>query len=537
VSNRKNYYIVTAVLVLILATSVMSYLKDQQEEEYIPIEFSALLDLTDDEAVEAQIVFYLVNRDSEPDVVKVVNFDTVYSEYKISITLQDIRDSIVFENQTSASKVRFFTASYVDNSKPTIETHLTGWINENKHVQEWDELSIQWVNATGNHGGPWIPRDFVKPASSTVEGSNDFAFELYDVLRVGDGNILFSPYSISTALSMVYEGARGETAEEMQNVLHVNPDEAERLSENDELYNAINMPQGCELDTANALWLQNDYPVEEAYKTKLTEYYHSEVKQLDFYSHPEEARVTINNWVETQTHEKIKDLFPEGSIDPAVRLVLTNAVYFKGKWLHAFNPDRTKSMPFYPEDGETISVGVDMMQLIDERFNYTVVDDAQILELPYMNSSLSMVLVLPLNKTLAELEDTINNDQLFKWLSYLREQEVKIYLPRFGYESKYDMNTPLSEMGIQKLFIPEEADLTGINPDEELYVGKVIHQAYIDVNEEGTEAAAATGVTVRAFGGSMTDVFKADHPFLYLIMDKQTGSILFMGRVIDPNLS
>ena len=332
-SLKKNYTIVTIVLVLVIATSVMSYLREEPEEEFIPIEFNALLDLTDDVAVKNQIIFYLVNRDNPDDTIKVVNFDTIDTQYNISITLQDIRETenSPMENQTDSTQIRFFTASYIDYSKPEIETHLSGWIDEHKHIHEWDVVSFQLVESSSGHGGPWTPDRYdITSESPTIEASNRFALDLYDETNDGNDNILFSPYSISTAVSMIYEGARGETAEEIQHVFHLNTNESMRLKENRALYEAMSKKQGAELETANAVWLQTGYPIEENFTTKLKEYYQSEAHQQDFIGDPEAARLVINEWVENRTNNKIENLFPENSINPDVRLVLTNAVYFKG---------------------------------------------------------------------------------------------------------------------------------------------------------------------------------------------------------------
>jgi serpin B len=535
VSVKRDYYIVASILVLILSVSVMSYLREKPEQELFPIEFGALLDLTDDKAVETQIISYLVNRDSKPNVVKIVNFDTINTEYNISITLQDIinTEGSSLENQTKSSQIRFFTVTFVNNSTPDIETNLSGWIDENMHVYEWNWLSIHWVNGSG-HGGPWISSDNqTNRTNKTIAASNRFAFDLYKQIQIGEENILFSPYSISTAVSMVYEGARGETAEEIQSVFHFNTNETVRLLENKNLFETLNKAQGSELEIANDLWVQEGFPIEGSYASKLSEFYQSTPHQQDFYETPEEARLAINSWVENQTKNKIKDLFPEGSINNDTRLVLTNAIYFKGGWLHPFNPNKTRPDVFRVT--ESSNVTVDMMYLKSTRLNYTAIDGVQILELPYDNSSLSMVLLLPQNQTLAELELGLNYDTVSSWICNLKPRYVVTHIPKFSFESKYLMKETLSEMGMPRAFIQDEADFTGINPDGMLYIGEVVHQAFIEVNEAGTEAAAATGVTIQTYGSYGGERFYADHPFLFMIIDRQTDIILFMGRVIDPS--
>lgn len=533
-SLKKKYTVVAVVLIIVIAASVMSYLREEPKA-FMPIEFDALLDLTDDSAVENQIIVYLVNRDTPDDIIKVVNFETIGTQYNITITLQDIRETenSPIENQTDSSQIRFFTASYIDYSKPEIETHLSGWIDEHKHIHEWDVVSIQWIEDSSGHGGPWIADGYqITPESATIEASNRFSFELYKQIKTDGENILFSPYSISTSVSMVYEGAHGETAEEIQKVFGFNTNETMRLLENRKLYEALNKAQSGELDTANALWVQTGYPIEEDFSSKLTDFYHSEAHQQDFIGNPEEARLAINSWVENQTSNRIKNIFPENSLSSDVRLVLTNAVYFKGDWVYQFNPNHTKPQPFYVSNNQTETA--DMMHLKKD-LNYTEAEGVQILELPYKNSSLSMVLLLPQNQTLTEFENELTYDKLKTWMSDLREIKVETYLPKYKYESKYQLKNMLSDMGMPTAFKPDLADFTGINREGGLFIDKVVHQAFIEVNEVGTEAAAATAVVVELRASFPVKEFRVDHPFLFMILDKQMGAILFMGRVFDPS--
>ncbi len=532
-SDKGTNYLVTFVLVVMLAVTAMSMLKEP-EEKMIPIVFNSLLDLTNDGAVEKQIIFYLVNRDNPDDIVELVDFDTIGSQYNIVITLQDIRETenSSIENQTDSSQIRFFTASYIDYSKPEIEIHLSGWIDEHKRVHEWDVVSIHWIEDSSGHGGPWIPDGYqITPESTTIEAFNRFSFDLYKQIKTDGENILFSPYSISTAVSMVYEGASGETAEEIRRVFGFNTNETMRLLENRKLYEALNKAQSGDLDTANALWVQTGYPIEEDFASKLTDFYHSEAHQQDFIGNPEEARLAINSWVENQTSNRIKDIFPEGSLSPDVRLVLTNAVYFKGDWVYQFNPNHTKPQRFYISANQTETV--DMMYL-KKYLNYTEAEGVQILELPYKNSSLSMVLLLPQNQTLTEFENELTYNNLKTWMSTLREIKVETYLPKYKFESKYQLKNTLSDMGIPTAFKPDLANFTGINRDGGLFIEKVVHQAFIEVNEVGTEAAAATGVVMELYASFPVKEFRADQSFLFMIRDKETGSILFLGRVMNP---
>lgn len=531
--KHRDYYLVALVLIAGLAVTAMSIIKEP-EEHIIPIEFSSSLDLTDDEAVEAEIIFYLINRGNDQDIVKIVNYETLDDEYDISITLQGIREvqGSSYENKTNSSKIRAFIATFIDLEKPNIETHLSGWIDENKHIFEFDGVTITYMSGTGHEGSLWAPTKSVLIENESVNASNRFAFELFKQVQ-REENILFSPFSISAAVSMVYEGANGETADEIESVFHFNTNETQRLMENRQLYESLNNDPGSILETANALWLQTGYPIEESYSAKLRDYYMSDSYQQDFISDPETARETINTWIENKTNNKIKDLFPENSLSIDTRLVLTNAVYFMGSWRYQFNPNNTSPEPFYLNNN--ITKTVEMMHLHKKYLNYTEVDGAQLLELPYKNSSLSMVLILPQNITLPELEQELTFDKLVTWMESMREQRVNTALPKFTVESEYKLKETPSEMGMPTAFEPIEADFTGINKDGGLFIDKVVHKAFIEVNEVGTEAAAATGVVVELYMMIPTKEFNADHPFIYLIIDNQTGSMLFLGRVVDPS--
>jgi len=533
--NKRNVKGIAFLLLSITVIGVsIGLLNDSSgEQDIIGIEFSAVLNLTNDRAVESSLVSYFVNRESDDNTFKMVTPETIDDEYDISIELGAVMVMNVTAagNQTELSKVRLFYASYIDLSRPPVEINLSGWIDEHRRVGEWDLLQDQWVNSTRSGGAAphmYIPK---KPVIETVDANNRFALDLYGQFSETGSNALFSPYSISTALSMVYEGARGETAREMQEVFHFSENETMRLDENQYLYEELNDDsQGSQLGIANALWVQDEYPLEAEYLLRVTEYYFGEAMNLDFASSPDVSRVTINDWVEEKTNDKINDLFPAGSIGPDIRLVLTNAVYFKGNWVHPFNPEKSEPLPFYinPDNPEQ----VDTMYLNNKRFNYSSVDGIQILELPYANSSLSMVILLPQNRTLAEVEDDLGA-RLDWWLARPKKRYMEIYLPKFSIESKYSLKGTLSDMGMPTAFTPR-ADLTGIHRDGKLYIDSVVHQAFIEVNEGGTEAAAATGVTIETLSAPITEVFRADHPFFFIIRDRQTGTNLFMGRVLDP---
>jgi len=368
---------------------------------------------------------------------------------------------------------------------------------------------------------------------ATVNGYNGFAFDLYRRYCAGDGNMLFSPYSISTALSMTYEGARGETADEMEAVFGFLDDPSNRLPSVARIYNTLNdEDREYALHTVNALWVQQGYPVVEDYIEAIVGYYGGDVNALDFVAEPDESRVTINDWVEDRTNDRIKDLFPSGSIDAEVRLVLTNAIYFKGDWLIEFDEEATGEEEFHVSP--TDNVTVDMMRLRGETFNYAETDELQIIELPYAGEDVSMLILLPREGHMGEVEAQLSAEKLLEWIELMETTDVNVQLPRFTFETKYFMKEDLAEMGMPTAFTGA-ADFSGMNTEDSLFIDKVIHQAFIEVNEKGTEAAAATGVSVKLSAVSPQKTFNADHPFVFLIRDVDMGVIMFMGRVTDPS--
>lgn len=401
-------------------------------------------------------------------------------------------------------------------------------------IGSYSPLVSDWLTGTTAKFDALVLEDggYMVATKTTVDASNRFAFELYERYSSGNGNILFSPYSISTALSMVYEGAGGETADEIEDVFHFIEEPSERMPAIASIHNTLNgKDRDYELHTANALWMQEDYPILEDYIDAVVNYYSGEANSLDFSGAPEESRVTINDWVEEKTNDRIKDLFPPNSIDRDVVLVLTNAIYFKGDWLNEFDEESTSKELFHVSPTE--GVEVDMMSLQGERFNYTGTDEMQILELPYTGKDVSMILILPNEGNMADVESTLSCDELGVLTEGLEESVVDVYLPRFKLETKYFMKEDLIEMGMPIAFTPS-ANFTGIAESDGLFIDKVIHQAFIEVNEEGTEAAAATGVVIPRGATQPNEVFRADHPFIFIIQDRVTGAILFIGRVAKP---
>jgi len=373
--------------------------------------------------------------------------------------------------------------------------------------------------------------------SNVVDANNKFAIDLYSKYKTNEGNVFFSPYSISTALAMTYEGARGQTAEEMQKVFYFPEDSNTMRNGYANLYAEINKPdKKYKLSVANALWAENDFQFLDEYFNVVDQYYNGKVTNLDFKRDPEGSRVTINNWVEDKTNDKIKDLIPSGVINSMTRLVLTNAVYFKGEWVKQFNKDDTIERDFTTDSNNIVKAF--MMQRTDDEsiYNYGENNILQILEMPYSGDDLSMLIILPKDNNLEDVEKSFTTDELSDWKDELKEQRVNVFLPRFKFETKYFMAEDLAEMGMPTAF--GNADFSGMTGKMDLVISQVIHQAFVEVNEEGTEAAAATAVIMKETsagpGGPTIPVFNANHPFIFIIQQKDTGNILFMGRVSNP---
>jgi serpin B len=284
---------------------------------------------------------------------------------------------------------------------------------------------------------------------------------------------------------------------------------------------------------AKALWGQKGYEFRPAFTYQVETEYDGKLQELDFATAAEAARQTINAWVEKQTNGKIKDLISPGVLNTMTRLVLTNAIYFKGNWAHQFEKDRTREAPFTLPDGKKVQTP---MMNQKERFGYAETERSQALELPYSGDELAMVILLP-KKTdgIGALEQELTSENLSTWLSTIRKREVIVSIPKFKMTDKFSLERVLAALGMPTAF-SRNADFSGMTGRRDLFISAVIHQAYVDVNEEGTEAAAATAVTMKllSVGPGQTPVFRADHPFLFLIRDTKSGSILFLGRVMNP---
>ncbi len=385
------------------------------------------------------------------------------------------------------------------------------------------------------------PEKVEEKVASVAESNNGFAFDMYARLAAEvaqkDGNLFFSPSSIVTALAMTYGGARGETAAEMKKVLHFQLDDKELHPAMGKLAKALTYKEkGLKLSIANALWGQEDYKFLDSFLDLNKKSYEAGLKNVDFKKATEETRKLINKWVEQKTNDKIKDLIKPGVLDAATKLVLTNAIHFKGTWKVKFDKKDTKKEKFHVTDEK--SVQIDTMKMKKPNLKYLRGDGFKALELPYEGGKMSMVLFLP-DKVdgLAQFEKSFTLENVKKWLPRMWEQKIQeVAIPKFTMTREFSLNKVLAEMGMPTAFVYPKADFSGMDGSRELYISGVIHKAFVDVYEEGTEAAAATAVVMRAGSARPPEpkIFKADHPFAFVIRDVKTGTILFMGRVTDP---
>ncbi|MBN3038067.1 MAG: serpin family protein [Candidatus Omnitrophica bacterium] len=376
-------------------------------------------------------------------------------------------------------------------------------------------------------------------AQILAEGNNMFALDLYGQLQKASGNLFFSPYSISSALAMTYVGASGQTASQMADVLHFELDETYLHNAFSELMTGLDAdPQedAYQLSIANALWAQMDYEFYDDFINITKNYYNAGFEEVDFVDDVEReaARQKINLWVEDKTDNKIKDLIAKDTLDALTRLVLTNAIYFKGNWASRFDPANTQDRPFTLSNGREVEVPMMKQQ---QEFNYSANDMLQVLEMPYDGQALSMVIILPKEVDgLEEVEGSFTIEDLEDWLAPLRKREVSVSMPKFKMSDEFLLGDALKTLGMRDAFSSKSADFSKMAPDPVgLYISSVIHKAFVEVNEEGTEAAAATAVTMKIRGmPEPAPVFKADHPFIFVIRDIHSESILFIGRVMDP---
>ena len=376
--------------------------------------------------------------------------------------------------------------------------------------------------------------------ATLANGNSTFAFDLYQALREEEGNLFYSPHSISLALAMTYAGARNETAQQMADTLHF-------ILSHDRLHPAFNSldlelgrcgegakgkdGEGFRLNIVNAIWGQKDYEFLSDFLDLLAENYGAGLRVLDFAGAPEESRVTINNWVSEQTEGRIEDLIPQGLIDALTRLVLTNAIYFNAAWQYPFQEDMTRDEPFYLLNG--VEVTVPMMRQA-ESFGYAEGDGYQAVELPYDGGELSMVILLPAPGQFETFEDSLDAQQVDGIIGRMEHRQVTLKMPNFEFDSSFSLKEALAGMGMSIAFYGG-ADFSGMTGNRDLFIADVVHKAFVSVDEAGTEAAAASAVVMpMAMPPEEPVEVTVNHPFIFLIRDIETSTILFVGRTLNP---
>jgi serpin B len=372
-----------------------------------------------------------------------------------------------------------------------------------------------------------------------AQSNQDFAFDLYQALQTEPGNLFYSPYSISIALAMTYAGARGETESQMAQTLRFTLPQEELHPAFNALDQALRSQGEVNddpderfiLNIANALWGQTGYDFLPAFLDTLARNYGAGMHLLDFSSAPEASRQTINEWVSDQTEKKIQDLLAQGAITPETRLVLTNAIYFNALWLFEFSESQTRAADFHLLEGDTVTV--EMMHQMG-LFAYARGEGYQAVELPYRGSKMSMLVILPDEGFFESFERSLDGARIRQILAELSHTGMTLDMPRFEYESSLSLAEVLMVMGMPAAFGPD-ADFSGIDGGRSLFISDVVHKAFVSVDEEGTEAAAATAV-VMPTGAPLSEIeLTLDRPFIFTIMDRASGAILFVGRVLDPS--
>ena len=373
-----------------------------------------------------------------------------------------------------------------------------------------------------------------------VDGNNAFALDIYNALHSESGNLILSPYSISLALAMTYAGARGETESQIAQVLHFAPQE--------QLHPALNMldlalqkesiqmdqtQEPLKLKIANAVWAEQTTPFQTDFLDVIAVNYGAGIHLADFINQAESARVTINNWVSGQTEDRINDLLPKDSVGTDTRMVLVNAIYFKADWLTQFDANLTNDMPFYLTDGSEVTAK--MMQKEMSGVPYMQGQGYQAVELAYAGETAAMDIFIPDAGNFETFETAFNQETLNETLNEMQPVSIALGMPKFEFSKDFGVSDALKQLGISDAFDSARADFSGMTGNKELYIGNVIHKAFVAVNEEGTEAAAATAVIMEGRSAPRYDVLlQIDRPFIFVIRDTVNGQILFIGRVLNP---
>lgn len=377
--------------------------------------------------------------------------------------------------------------------------------------------------------------------STLADGNNTLALNLYQSLRSRDGNIVFSPYSISLALAMTYAGASGETEKQMSDVLGFKLPQERLHPAFNQLDQDLTLKQQAgskngqplQIDIANALWAEKTLVFLKKYLDLIAQNYGAGIQLADFVNQPGTVRADINQWVSDQTHDKIKDLIPSGAIDPTIKLVLVNAIYFKADWESQFDPTATKDAPFHLLDGSTTPVRM----MVNDSLNvpYSMGNGYQALELNYSGDTAVMDILVPDNGKFSEFESQLNMQRINDILTGMQPTALSLGLPKFSFDTSFDLGKTLSDLGMSNAFDPDLADFSGMTGGRDLFISKVLHQAFVKIDEKGTEAAAATSVIMAPTSIMQSNnILIIDRPFVFLIRDATNKQILFLGRVLNP---
>ncbi len=378
-----------------------------------------------------------------------------------------------------------------------------------------------------------------------VAGNNEFALDLYgQIVESEDGNVFMSPYSVSLALAMTYAGAGGGTADEMADALKFTlaPDKLHSAFNSlDQLLASrgadLEPDQKFTLEIVSSIWGQQDFEFEQEFLDTLAVNYGAGMRLVDYVSAVEAARQAINGWVEENTNDRIKDLIPPGALDSQTVLVLANAIFFKAAWMQEFNPELTADGDFNLLNGSKVTA--QMMRQPEEFFAVGKGDGYSAIEIPYVGSETSMVVIMPDEGGFDSFEAGLTSREITEIIDGLKHKNTDLRFPKFKFESKFSLPDPLKALGMRQAFDPDVSDFSGMRtPPPDLYISDVIHQSFVAVDEQGTEAAAATAVIIRATSAPPPpEPFTVDRPFIFLIRDVPTGSVLFIGRVLDPTAS
>jgi len=384
--------------------------------------------------------------------------------------------------------------------------------------------------------------DFIETEDYDIVKNNSiFAFNLYSQAGQGSDNFLMSPFSISAALAMTYAGAKQMTEIQMSEVLRFTRHKDQVNYGFRELIHDLEGHQsaGVKLNIANSIWAQEDHPFLEDYLTVLKKEFGSEMYFTDYKGKTEQSRLSINSWVEKKTEDKIKNLIKDGMLSASTKLVLVNAIYFNAAWKTPFEKENSYDGDFYP----TKSTTSEARYMVHDEIGIRYFENSalQLIELPYKENRFSMIVILPSkDKNMADFEKTLTFDNYTQWLNEARPKTVKVILPKFTFSYDMELSEQLKSMGMPLAF-SDEADFSGMTGKKDLKIDKVVHKAFIDVSEWGTEAAAATAVimaeTTAPYRPEPIPVFKADHPFIFMIRHNESGTILFTGRLMKSSKS